>query len=287
LNKNIGLALLAAASIAAFAFFGTSRPDPDKDLPVYRIAVSDDAAGLLISKVSETSAGLLRVSDLSSETGVSFLRLADCCGVQAELFLARGEFDMAVLCPDAAKAFVENDPSFEISGGIVKRSNVILHKPGRTLKNIGYTNGKNTQAEAALHDLGGEIVLIPMMRTALPYALERGAADGVVVDILDALKAAAPKAAMPKAAASKAKSDFETKLLDYEKPTSVLVVKKNLRNSETFKDFINILNRCVSELNGSGMEAALRGHIREEDTGAMMEIWKSLRVTYIGIPNEG
>lgn len=274
--------MLAAASVAALAFFGASRPDPDKSLPVYRIAVSDDAAGLLISKVSETSAGLLRMSDLSGETGVSFLRLADCCGVQAELFLARGEFDMAVLCPDAAKAFVGNEPSFEILGGIVKRSNVILHKPGQTLKNIGYTHGKNTQAEAALHDLGGEIVLIPMARTALPYALERGAADGVVVDILDALKAA-----MPKAAAPKAKSDFETKLLDYEKPTSVLVAKKNLRNSEAFRDFINILNRCVSELNGSGMEAALRGHIQEEDTGAMMEIWKNLRVTYIGIPNEG
>jgi hypothetical protein len=265
LNKKLLPILLAGAFMRAVTLFAMEWTGDN--LAAYRVAVSNDAASLLISEVSEKYAGQVNVSD---GTDVSFLRLADCCGVQAELFLSRGDFDMAVLCPDAAKFFVENDPSFEILGGIIKRSNVILYKQEKILKNIGYTNGKNTQAEAAAHTLGNEITLIPMMRTALPYALERGAADGVVVDILDALKAKGP---------------FKIKFLEYENPTSVLVVKKSIKNTEPFKAFLNVLNQCVNELNGVGAEAALSRHIEEKDTGAMMEIWRNLQVTYIDIPN--
>jgi hypothetical protein len=262
LNRNN--TLFAAALMTAVTLFWASRPS--KSLSAYRIAISDDAAGLLISEVSEKYA-----VNVSGEAGASFLRLADCCGVQAEIFLSGGDFDMAVLCPDAAKAFLENDPGVEILGGIVKRSNVLLYKRGGILKNIGYSNGKNTQAEAASRSLGGEIVLIPMTRTALLYALERGAADGVVIDILDALKAG---------------SAFKMKFLEYDKITSVLVVKKNLRNTEAFKNFLGVLNQCARELNGAKAEAALSGRIEGESMGEMMEIWRNSRVTYIEIPNE-
>jgi hypothetical protein len=270
LNKKIRLALLAAALLAGAAAL-SARDRSDDGSGAYRIAVSNDAASLLISEVSEKYSGRVDVSDGSN---VSFLRLSDCCGVQAEMFLSKGDFDMAVLCPDAAEIFVGSDPGFEILGGIIKRSNVILYKGEKhekTLRNIGYTSGKNTQAEAALSALDDGITLIPMMRTALAYAMERGAADGVVVDILDALKA---------------EGSFKIKLLDYEKPTSVLVARRSIENTEAFKDFLSVLNQCADELNGAGAESALGRHIEGRDPGEMMEIWRNLQTTYIEIPNE-
>jgi hypothetical protein len=154
---------------------------------------------------------------------------------------------------------------------VIKRSNVILYKETGELKRIGYTNGKNTQARAAVHSLGGDVSLIQMMNSALAYALECGEADGVVMDITGALKL---------------RGQFNLMPLDYDEPTSVLAVKKDIVRTREFEEFLSLLNRCADELNRSAAEAVLGRYLETEMDAEVMEIWEKAQVTYLNIPNE-
>ena len=84
------------------------------------IACGEDLAGQIVAYAART--GSSRVGSVDMRR-LSFLQLSDCCGTQAEFALAGGDFDMAVLCPDAAQKFLSSGVPFKVVGGLVKNAN--------------------------------------------------------------------------------------------------------------------------------------------------------------------
>ena len=199
-----------------------------------RIVASRDAAGMMVS--------------FAAEMGIALTRLADCCGIAAEVALEAGIFDMAVLCPDAAKILMQHDDSLKIVGGIVKNANVLASKTHDTPLNIGYTVGRSSQRKAAKASYG-ESNLIPLATAALPFALESGQVDAIVLDILTATESEIMHILRP---------------LPHDVPTSVLVVNAEIIDTQLYKDFISTYNSIIK-------------------VTEMEPIWKAMGTSFISI----
>jgi ABC-type nitrate/sulfonate/bicarbonate transport system substrate-binding protein len=111
----------------------------------------------------------------------------------------------------------------------------------------------------------------PILPTGLPYALERKAVEGIVLDILGALKIGGYRTALP---------------ADY--PTSVLVVHKDLIDSRELASFIEAYNQAVAEMNSTEVlsrELAIKLDL--ENSSAEVKTWKDMGVQYriLAMPN--
>ena len=264
-DSRRGRALLLASVILLAAFVFVFRPVSEED-GVLKIAVSDDAAGLIISRAAALSRDKVKV-----EAGgdISFLKIADCCGSQAEFALAAGKFDLAVLCPDAAAEFLGSGKPFRVVGEIVRNANILVSVHGGPVRSIGYMNGRVLQTRVLAANLGPSPELQPMMTAALPYALERKAVDAVVLDILTVVRGEVV---------------YHCRALPYDVPASVLVARQDVPDSPAFRSFLTAYNDAVDELNGDGLAEALSEMIPPEQVKDKVELWRSMKVSYIPIP---
>ena len=252
-----------AALLVAAVF--VIRPESGAD-GVLKIAVSDDAAGLIISRAADLSRDQVKV-----EAGgdISFLKIADCCGSQAEFALAAGKFDLAVLCPDAAEEFLGSGKPFRLVGEIVRNANILAAVREGPVKSIGYMNGRVLQTRVLAANLGPAPELQPMMTTALPYALERDAVDAVVLDILTVVRG---------------EVDYHCRALPFEAPASVLVAREDVLKNPAFRSFLEAYNLAVDQLNGDGLGAALGDLVPPEKVKDKLELWRSMKVSYTHLP---
>lgn len=239
---------------------------PENEDGALKIAVSDDAAGLIITRAATLSREKVKI-----EAGgdISFLKIADCCGSQAEFALAAGKFDLAVLCPDAAEEFLGSGKPFRLLGEIVRNANILVSIKSTPVQSIGYMNGRILQTRVLAANMGSAVELHPMMTAALPYALERGAVDAVVLDILTVARGEAV---------------YHCRALPFEAPASVLVAREDVLDSPAFKSFLNAYNDTVDQLNGESLADALRDMIPPEKVKENVELWRSMKVSYIHIP---
>jgi hypothetical protein len=191
-----------------------------------RIACNDDAAGLLIKYLAGGDSAALDVVNMS------YQQLLDCCSSQTELALAAGNFDMAVLCPDGAEKLLASGQPYQILGAVVVNAMVLVTNQDAAPRTVGYMNAREIQKELVWSNYDSSIEMKPVLPAGLPYALERKAVEGIVLDILSALKI----------------GGYRTPLHS-EYPTSVLVVHRDLCGSPELISFIEVYNQAVGELN--------------------------------------
>ncbi len=231
-----------------------------------RIACTDDAAGLIVSYAAEQTGNQVEHPD-----DIFYLRLADCCGTQAEFALANGDFDMAVLCPDAAALFLAQGRPYTVVGGIARNTNVLVTQGAGAPATVGYMNGRALQTRAVAATLGEGLELQPMMASALPYALECQEVDAVVLDALSV---------------AKANMAFHTIPLPYQPASSVLVASDEILETAAFSSFVNAYNQAVDTFNSDSFETLLPSLIQTDNSEETFAIWSKTGIQFIPIPNE-
>ena len=229
------------------------------------IACGEDLAGQIVAYVART--GSARVSSVGMKQ-LSFLQLSDCCGTQAEFALAGGDFDMAVLCPDAAQKFLASGVPFRVFGGLVKNANVLVARDVAHPRTVGYMNGRDLQKQAVFANLGQEVRLHPIAAPALPYALECGAVDAVVLDAADAIR-------LPQ---------YRNRALSCDAPSAVLVVHEALIGSTDFKEFVGHYNDTVGRLEASLCEELLPQVLGVECGEETSRAWYKMNVQLLTLP---
>ncbi len=265
MNRGRGAlaAILFMALMAAWIAFFAARPRHDR----LRIACGEDLAGQLVAHAVRCGLPRIRAVDMRE---ISFLQLSDCCGTQAEFAMAAGEFDMAVLCPDAAKKFLESGAPFVIAGGLVKNANVLVGSGRQRPAVVGYMNGRDLQVETVRAALGRETRMMPIMATALPYALECGVVDAVVLDAADAVKL----------------TRYTLDPLPFDVPSAVFVVRKDLRDDRNFKNFVRHYNGMVRRLDGACRDELFSEVLKVECGGEIATRWRKLKVQLLTLPAE-
>ncbi len=230
-----------------------------------RIACNDDAAGLLVKYLAGEGSSALEVVDMS------YQQLQDCCNSQTELALSAGNFDLAVLCPDSADKLIASGQPYQVLGPVVVNANVLVTNQDTIPRTVGYMNLREIQKKLVWSNLDNSIVMKPMLPAGLPYALERDAVEGIVLDILGALKI----------------SGYRLPLLS-EYPSSVLVVHENLLGSTELESFIKAYNQAVGEINTTGiLMKELKKNLSIENSSNEVKIWREMGIQFqpIEIPN--
>ena len=141
------------------------------------------------------------------------------------------QIDIAIICKEAAKKFINYDKNFEILDTVVKNSDVFLVK-NENIQKIGVTQNRNYQI-SLVKQYYKNSTPVPFLNGGLAYALESDKVDAIVVDSIKALNLKGEKIAT-------------VKYNDYD--TYVMVVNKEFKKSKEFKQFIKLYNQSVKEL---------------------------------------
>jgi len=223
-----------------------------------RIACNNDAAGMLIKYLAGEDNTALKVVDMS------YQQLQDCCSSQTELALAAGKFDMAVLCPDSAEKLIGSGQPYQILGAVVINAQVLVTSQNKIPRTVGYMNGREIQKELVWGNLNKNIVMKPIIPSGLPYALERNAVEGIILDILDALKISGYYSPLP--------SQY---------PTSVLVVHKDILNTSELASFVKAYNQIVLELNNQEiLQKVIAQNLGKENGNKEVQIWRNMGIQF-------
>ncbi|HCA5936256.1 TPA: hypothetical protein MXT12_001245 [Clostridioides difficile] len=145
--------------------------------------------------------------------------------------LSSEEIDIAIICKDAAKQYVNVNSGFEIVGTVVQNSDIFLLSDNNPEK-IGVIQNRDYQSEL-VKKYYKNVEVAPLLGTTLAYGLESNLVDGVVIDCI-------------KSIGLEGKRKSTTKLGDYD--TYVLVVNKEFKKSKAYSDFITLYNKSVDAL---------------------------------------
>lgn len=264
MNKK-ALILVIVVCLLVVIFYDRGVPEEEADI---RIACNDDAAGILIQYIAETQLANVKAVNMT------YQQLQDCCGSQTDLALTTNGYDLAVLCPDSAARLIEEDQPYVELGAVIYNANVLVNLwENQDLDNfstIGYMNLREIQIQMLRKILGEDPELQPMIPSALPYALERGAVEAVVLDILSALR-----------------MDAQFSPLEYERPTAVLVVHEKFLQSPLFDLFLEAYNKSVTDLRDPDtLKAVLENYYKKQNCENEVEAWQKMKTSYQFIQRE-
>ena len=140
---------------------------------------------------------------------------------------------MAIICPDSAVEFLKSTDEYVLVGSCIQNSSIIVSKTGMPAIRVGYAqNRQHIQTMVdELYPSGVEKKSLIMH--ALPYSLENGMVDTVLLDITTGLSLSGKK-----------------KNVELEEPvaTHVIVASKSFVKSEDFKKFVELYNESAHEL---------------------------------------
>lgn len=222
----LALALLSAACAAGLAARHSERAVV---APRIKIAVPDGCGGLVVHR-------LLRDGNSPAVEPLRILeavQVRDCCAAVFESSLASSAVDAAIMCPEAAARLVEKDPRFEIVGPCVLNSDVVVTRSGVRPKRIGVAQRRGYQVELISSLFGPGCAVEPMVPAALPYAYEKGAVDGVLIDAMKARPLKGDRIAAAGAG---------------DTVTYVLTVERNLKSNRVFELLMLAWEKALLEL---------------------------------------
>jgi len=257
--KNNQLVLYGGIILIICVSLGLSTVlSPRAEMKGWRIACNDDAAGLLIKYLAGEDSAALEV------VNTSYQQLQDCCSSQTELALSAGYFDLAVLCPDSADKLITSGQPYQVLGPVVVNAQVLVTKQDIVPRTVGYMNARETQKKLVWSNLNRSIEMKPILPAGLPYALERNAVEGIVMDILGALKIDGYRTSLPS-----------------EHPASVLVVHKDLLGSPELVSFMKAYNRAARDMNSAEiLMQKLAEHLAIENSSNEVKVWREMGVQF-------
>jgi hypothetical protein len=253
-----GLVILLVAS--ALAFSGKRV-----DGTILQVGIPDGAAGLVTNYVLQEKMRLPAIKSVRFEP----YTLYDCCAGAAQYALGSGHLDIAILCPDAAQALVVKDRRFEIAGPVMVNSDIFIIRKGADLHApvIGVSQKRACQQQMVTRHFGQHSSVIPMLHTAVPFAYARGIVQGAVVDIVTALSL---EGALVTAADQ-----------GHDICTSVLVVKKSLKDNKHYQHFLAQYTLAVREMEDqTNLLRLLQTYVSAQITSGDVETWKKMNVRF-------
>ncbi len=249
-NKYILLFSLGIVALMLLFTFTVNKVTTDETS--IKIGVGDDISGLLLNYTINVKG--LKVAT-STENSFEAFPIKDCCTSTAQLALSSDLLDVAIICPSAAATLIEKDNRFEIVGPCVVNSDIFVIKEDKLPQKIGVTQNRVYQHELIREKFGQKIEIVPMITTALPFALERDLVDGIVIDIIRGLALEGEKMT----------TGFNQDIVSY-----VLVVRKSFKDDDRYLEFLRLLQESVNELNDA---------IKSEDKE--VEMWHKLKTRFL------
>lgn len=200
---------------------------------------------------------------VTATDGMSAYLMMDCCSTKSTWSLTSGDLDGAVLCPDAAAAFLAENDDFLLAGPLTYDTEVlVVADPG--LETIGYMNGQKRQQENLVAQYGNKPHYAPVLATSLPYALMTGQVDAAVLDIGTAIWL-----------------DYPFVPLRGEKPTTVLVVHQDFYASTEYHTLLLALENARAALaDFIPFQQAMKFLFTEEIGRKEYERWLSTEIKF-------
>jgi hypothetical protein len=260
--KKVFAAIAAAVLLLLAAF--SAFPQREENNGKVRIGAPDDTGGMIIHYlVNEKGYG-----DAETQCDFEMYSVKDCCASTSQWALSTNQYDLAVMCPDAAASLLEKDGRFEIVSPCLVNSDIVVVRPGVIPQKIGVAQNRSHQEQIAAGVFGRECATAPMLPAAIPYAYEKKAVDGMVVDALRGFAMAGEKIPAPAVPGGHV--------------TYVLVVNKSFKDDLRYSEFITLFQVSVEELNNPDV---LIGEIRKykniDFTREEVEQWNRLGIRHV------
>lgn len=256
------LAIIALASVFIVGMLQFAAPAQEKAAVKIRIGAPDDMSGLIIYYLIQEKG----LTDASFQNQAETMSLKDCCASTTQWALSSEELDIAVMCPDAAKALIEKDARYQVVSECTANTDVIVFRPGVIPKKIGIAQNRAYQAEI-VRSLFAGCEPVNILLAGIPYAYEKQVVDGIVVDVLKSLSLQGEK-----------RSSVAGNI---DRLTSVLVVRKAFMQSPRYRQFISLYAQAVEELNQPEILRVqlkkLKGlELKQED----IELWNRYKIKF-------
>jgi len=229
------------------------------------IGIPDGAAGLVLQYVLKEKIGQHAIRTVRYEPYV----LHDCCASASQYALSSGRIDIAVMCPEAAGILVEKDPRYEIAGPVIQNSDVLVTRAGAESSDISIavSQKRDFQRQVVRQRFGRNSRPVPMIHAGVPFAYARGVVQGAVVDITRAFSLEGILSQAPGR--------------DQTANTYVMVIKKSLKPTEEYQNFMQIYGLAVRETeNPEQLLQLFQAYISKEYTMKEVGIWKKLNVHF-------
>jgi hypothetical protein len=199
---------------------------------IRHIGIPDGSAGLLARYVLQEKLGSHSVQAVRFEPHT----LYDCCASTAQYAIGSGHLDIAIMCPDAARALLAKDNRFIIIGPVMLNSDVLITRPDADLQQpiIGVSDKREVQRQMVIQRLGESARVVPMLHSAVPFAYARGTIHGAVVDITKVLHLPGDL----DGAAARRQASY----------TYVMVGRKSVRDSDQYNLFLDKYGEAVEEM---------------------------------------
>ena len=228
------------------------------------IAASDDSSGLLVDYLMNRKTNL----NLNIKKELKSHKVVDCCSNTLSMGLSSKDLDIALVCPYSANVLVNKDKSFEILGPCILNSNTFLLN-SKEIKSVGISDGRDYEKAEVYKKFGENIKIIPMINTSLPYSLEKGNVQGILIDAIKGLLLK--------------NKNYEVVSLE-NKPTYVLVVSKKFKEDKRYKLFLKQFNESLKELNNPNvLNNAINTFKHIDLSRKELEIWKKLKIKFVPI----
>ena len=140
--------------------------------------------------------------------------------------------DMAIICKEAAKEYLENIEGFEVVSELMMNSDIFITK-SENPKIVGMTQDRDYQIDLIKKRFGEEVEIKTLMVGALPYALEKGELDAIIIDLIKGIHLNGEK---------------ENTVINGDYTSYVLVVNTEFKKTKEFKKFVKVYNKSLEEL---------------------------------------
>lgn len=230
------------------------------------MGVPDGAGGLIVRYVLQEKMNQHAIHTIRFEP----FALNDCCASPAQYAMGSGCLDIAVMCSDAARVLVTKDPRYEIAFPVIKNSDIFIARADDSRRDlsIAVSQNRDFQQKMVKQRYGERGCPVPMLHSGVPFAYSKGIVQGAVVDIT---KAFTLDGVLSSAADNG--DDFIT---------HVMVIKKSLKNNDTFRQFIEIYDQAVRETDSPERLLHLLRICESTDyTMREVEIWQKFNVRFM------
>jgi len=255
------LAISMAGLLALFGLVGL----PQQSVMVRQVGVPEGAAGLLAAYVlqEKMAASGVRVVRYEQQT------LYDCCAAASQYALGSGHLDLAIMCPDAARALVEKDERFEIVGPVLVNADIFVVRPdGREPSAVGISQKREYQRQMVAKRFGDRCETIPMLHGAVPFAFARHEVDAVVVDIVRAFNLSG--------------TFYPGGGNGRDLVTAVLVANKSLTTDEHYQLFLRKYQDAVQEMaEPATLLRLLQTYASEHISIGDVNAWQQMNVRFV------
>lgn len=178
-NKKVLVGIIAISLILLSFFIMNKSNEPKRQ--AIKFGVSEGVPSFVANKLlSYYKEGELKIEH------IEIYSFQDCWNNSTQLALSSDAIDLAILCTSKAKEFVKKDERFEMMNSSFLNTNVIVIKDNKP-KKIAVSIGREEEITMIRDLLGDECEIVEMSPRVLPYALEKGEVQGIVIDYLKSL----------------------------------------------------------------------------------------------------